>query len=127
MIVGILSFFTLMASDVPTNGQLMREIRTDQAAFDKADTNGDDVISAEEFEDYKRYRRSPEGSKIAAATAPLDSNNDGAAVPCELYAEADCPAGERRPRPTAAQADCRRQDGYYKVDDRNGAVYCPEY
>ena len=128
MLVELVSAYALVVSNAPTNGQLLRELRTSQEAFDMADLNMDGQISDLEFDAYKRARRggaTPAGSTELVAT--VDYNRDGALVPCEMYAEAKCLDGYRRPATSATQRDCRRQDGYYKVDDRNGAVYCPEY
>lgn len=99
----LISLFALAAVDLPSNGDIMRELRTDPDAFERADINRDGVISDLEFDKYKTLRRR---EAMAAATPP--SNGDGESSETDDKEELRA---------------CTR-DGYYYIDDRDGRVYC---
>lgn len=126
--IALLSLLALAAADVPTDGDLMRELHNDQDAYDSADLDGDGVISGMEFDEYKRRRAgAPEPQDFAEKPKDKgDRPGDTTLVPCEMYEEAEClggPSGDE----DGETAPEDRDDGYYYIDDRDGTVYHPDY
>ena len=110
----------------PTRGDVLRELADDDAAFRRADRNGDGFISDLEVD---RYMRRQGGGDYYYGRRPslggYDINRDEALTPFELYPEADY-----RLRPNYSDIYGRfspYDDGYYYVDDRTGRVYDGRY
>lgn len=134
MLVVLLSLMAVTAadSDVPTDGDLMRELTEDETARLEADLNADGMISDMEFDAYKRKRQRLSADEFAEVRKPKpDPNRVGDTEsyfePCELFVEAKCLGTSSGDGKGKKPKDCERTDGYYYIDDRDGTVYCPEY
>lgn len=134
MLVVLLSLMAVTAADrdVPTDGDLMRELAEDETARLEADLNADGFISDMEFDVYKRKRQQLSAEDFADVRKPRrDPNRVGDTAdsfePCELFVEAKCLGTSGKGGKGKKSKDCERTDGYYYIDDRDGTVYCPEY
>lgn len=97
----------------PTDGQLYRELATDEAAFSRTDTDGDGRISDLEFDAYKRTRTKKAPARRRGRLGGHDLNSDGALTPFELYPEADERIGGGASLPPLVE------EGTRPVDDRD--------
>ncbi len=102
----------------PTDGQLLRELATNDQARAAADLDGDGRIDDLEFDIYRRARTGgPIPGQQPAGLGGYDLNNDNALTPVELYPEADM---SLNPGPTPVVTT-----GRYVVDDRTGREVAP--